>query len=143
MTERYEWDYPPTMRPRRGRRQARPLQGEILTPEPEPSPRIRVEVTHRYQPRRHGAPPAWIVPLVFIVVLAWFSPYALIVAIVMASVLIVAHPTIAFVIGGTIAPVMIIACASGELAARSDTGYCRSNHFMSSSASSRVIDSRA
>jgi hypothetical protein len=55
--------------------------------EPEPTPRIhRVEIVHRYQSRRHTAPPPWIVPLVFIVALMFISPYALIVSFVLISV---------------------------------------------------------
>ena len=79
------------------------VQGEILTPEPEPAPRIRVEVVHRYQPRRHSAPPAWVVVLLAFAVFAWLSPFAMIVGLVLVSVFLTEHPTIAFVIGGMVA----------------------------------------
>jgi hypothetical protein len=110
--KRYEWDFPATMRPRRARRQARPLQGEILGPETESyheKPRIRVEVTHRYQPRRHNAPPIWAVVLLAFGVFAWLSPFALIVGLVLLSVFLTEHPTIAIALGGTLALLIIIA----------------------------------
>jgi hypothetical protein len=101
MARYVEWDIDNPVHRRPRRRPSPPIDGR--------PPRIRVEVVHRYQPRRHSAPPAWIVPLVFIAALAFFSPYALIIAIVMGSILIAAHPTFAFVVGGMIALVIIIA----------------------------------
>jgi hypothetical protein len=47
--------------------------------------------------------------LLIIAVLMWVSPFGAIIAIVMAPVLIASHPTFAFVIGGTLALVIIIA----------------------------------
>jgi hypothetical protein len=86
------------------------LDGEILSPEVEPTPRIRVEVTHRYQlPQRRSAPPAWITPLVVILFFSMVSPYALIVAIVMGSVLLAADPTIAIALAIYLALVIGIA----------------------------------
>jgi hypothetical protein len=109
MAPRYEHDYPPTMRPRRAKPQGRPLQGEILGPEPKPTPRIRVEVTHRYQPRRHSAPPPWVVALLIIGVPMRMAPLGTVIAIVMGAILITSHPMIGVVIGGTITLVIIIA----------------------------------
>jgi hypothetical protein len=109
MTKPYvECDFDNSKHRQRRRRAELPLEGEILLDE-EPTPRIRVEVTHRLQPRRHSAPPAWIVPLVFIAALAFFSPYALIVAIVMISIFLTAYPTIAIAIGVIIAVLAIAA----------------------------------
>lgn len=108
MTERYEWDFPATMRPRRGRRPPRPLEGEILTAEePEPTPRIhRVEVTvHR---RRQQIPP-WALAMVIIGCLCWLSPFGMVVALVMGGILVTAHPAIATAIGVIIAAVVIVA----------------------------------
>jgi hypothetical protein len=86
----------------------RPIDGEVL--EPEPTPRIRVEVvTHRYQPRRHSAPPIWAVALLAFGVFAWLSPFALIVGLVLLSVFLTEHPTIAIAIGVIIAALVIIA----------------------------------
>ena len=107
MTEPMEWDWPPTMRPRR-RRQPLPIEGEIL--EAEPTRRIRVEVVHRaYQPRQREHVPPWLVALLIIAVLMWVSPFGAIIAIIMASVLIASHPTFAFVVSGMIALVAIAA----------------------------------
>jgi hypothetical protein len=112
MSERFEWDYPPTMRQRRGRRRPEPvLEGEVLEPEPEqPPPRIRVEVVHRaHQPRQRQHVPPWLIALLIIAVLMWVSPFGAVIAIVMASVLIASHPTAAFVIGGMIALLIVFA----------------------------------
>jgi hypothetical protein len=53
--------------------------------------------------------PPWLVALLIIAVLMWVSPLGAIVAIVMASVLIASHPTIAFVIGGMLALLIVFA----------------------------------
>jgi hypothetical protein len=85
-----------------------PIDGEVLTP--EPTPRIRVEVVHRaYQPRQRQHVPPWLVALLIIAVLMWISPFGAVVAIVMLGILLTAHPTIAFVVGTTIALVIVIA----------------------------------
>jgi hypothetical protein len=87
-----------------------PLEGEVIGPELEVEPRIRVTVEHRHvNHRRHSAPPTWLIVLLIIAVLMWVSPFGAIIAIVMASVLIASHPTFAFVIGGTIALVIVFA----------------------------------
>ena len=39
-------------------------------------------MSHRYQPRRHSAPPIWAVALLAFGVFAWLSPFALIVGLV-------------------------------------------------------------
>ena len=110
---KYEWDYPPTMRPRRGRRPPPPLQGEILPsePEPEPTPRIRVELHIRQRPpiRQRQHLPPWLVALLIVAVVMWISPFGAVIAIVMASVLIASHPTFAFVVGGMIVLLIVFA----------------------------------
>jgi hypothetical protein len=102
------------MRPRRGRRhrQPLPLEGEVLGPElePEPTPRIRVEVVHRYQPRRqHNAPPPWVIALLIIAAVMWISPFGALVAVVMLSVFVTAHPAIGIALLAT--PVLVIIIA--------------------------------
>ena len=47
--------------------------------------------------------------MVIMAALCWISPFGVIIAIVMAAVLIASHPTIAFVIGGMIALVIVFA----------------------------------
>jgi hypothetical protein len=74
MTEPREWDFPATMRARRGRRRRSPghesiPEIEILPPEPEPSPRVhRIDIVHR---RRSPSPQR-------IVIIAAFAVLALI-----------------------------------------------------------------
>jgi hypothetical protein len=108
MPKYLEWDYD---NPKHRQRRSPPiLEGEILTPEEEPTPRIRIKVTHRYSLRRqHNTIPPWLIALLIIAALMWVSPFGAVVAIVMASVLIASHPAIAFVIGGMIALVAIAA----------------------------------
>jgi hypothetical protein len=107
MTERYEWDYPPTMRPRRGRR-PRIETVEILPPrQPEPERHIRVTVTAHRRQRQHVPP--WLIVLLIIATLMWMAPLGTIILIAIVSIFIAEHPTIAFVIGGTIALVAIAA----------------------------------
>ena len=79
MARYVEWDFDNPKHWQRRRRPPPILDGEILEPEVEPEqPRIRVEVTHRYQPpQRRSAPPPWIVPLVVILFFSMVSPYAL------------------------------------------------------------------
>jgi hypothetical protein len=104
------WDWPPEPRRGRRRRPEPPLVGEVLTPdEPEPSPRIRVEIVTRHQPRRHSAPPIWAVVLLAFGVFAWLSPFALIVGLVLLSVFLTEHPAIAVAIGVFVAALAIIA----------------------------------
>ena len=100
-----EHDWPPTMRQRRARRQPRPLQGEITLPSDE-EPRIhRVEFTvHRQQRRQQVSP--WIIGFVIIAAIAFWFPLGTVIAIVMISILLTEHPTIAIAIGGTIALVI-------------------------------------
>jgi hypothetical protein len=66
-------------------------------------------MSHRYQPRRHSAPPIWVVALLAFGVFAWLSPFALIVGFVIFSVFLTEHPTIAIAIGVIIAALVIIA----------------------------------
>jgi hypothetical protein len=115
MTQPMEYDWPPTMRVRRGRRR-RPspiLEGEILTPEleHEPPPRIhRVEVVHRaYQPRQRQHVPPWVIALLIMAVLMWISPFGTVVALVMLGILVSAHPTFAATLLAALALVIIIA----------------------------------
>jgi hypothetical protein len=72
--------------------------------------RIRVEVVHRaYQPRRqHSTVPPWLIALLILVAVMWISPFGAVVALVMISIFLTAHPTIAIAIGGTIALVIAI-----------------------------------
>lgn len=105
---REPWDWPPEPR-RRGRRQARPLQGEILTPEPEPSPRIRVEVTHRYQPRQRQHVPPWLIVLAIVAVLMWMAPLGTIILIVIGSIFVAEHPMIGITFGVIVAVLTIAA----------------------------------
>ena len=65
------WDWPNEAdNPHRRRR---PLKGEIL----EPSPRVRIEVTHRYAPRPREHIPPWLIAVVILAVLLWISPFGL------------------------------------------------------------------
>jgi hypothetical protein len=81
---------------------------EILPPQqPERERHIHVTVTAHRQ--RHSAPPAWVVVLLAFGVFAWLSPFALIVGIVLVSVFLTEHPTIAVAIGVVIAALMIAA----------------------------------
>lgn len=68
---------------------------EIL--EPEPSPRIRVEVMHRaYQPRqRQQTIPPWAIAILIIGMLCWISPFGLVIAMFMIGAFVTAYPTIA------------------------------------------------
>jgi hypothetical protein len=86
------------------------LEGEILLDE-EPVPRIhRVEVVHRYQPRRQRQHvPPWLIVLLLVAAVMWISPFGAVIAIVMISIFVTAHPTIAIAIGGTVALVIIFA----------------------------------
>jgi hypothetical protein len=87
-----------------------PLEGEVLGPELEVEPRIRVEVVHRaYQPRQRQHVPPWLVVLLIIAAVMWMSPFGAVVAIVMLGILLTAHPTIAFVIGGMVALLIVFA----------------------------------
>jgi hypothetical protein len=83
-----------------------PIDGEVL--EPEPTPRIhRVEITvHRRQ--RQQIPP-WVIAAVIFAALCWISPFGMVVAIVVASVFLTMHPTIAIAMGVMLALVIIIA----------------------------------
>ena len=108
MPKYLEWDFDNPKHRHRHRRSL-PLEGEILTNE-EPAPRIRVEVTHRYQPRRQRQQiPPWLIVLLLVAAVMWISPFGAIVALVMISIFLTAHPTIAIAIGGPIALVIIIA----------------------------------
>jgi hypothetical protein len=104
------WDWPP-----RGRRPPPILEGEILPPEPEPTPRIhRVEITvHR---RQRQQIPAWAIAMVIIGALCWVSPFGLIVGLVLISVFLTMHPAFAVVLGVTIA--LVIGVAIRERRAR-------------------------
>jgi hypothetical protein len=100
------------MRPRRGRRRRPepPLEGEILPPEAEPTPRIRVEIVRRaYQPRQRSTVPPWVIATLIFAGLCWLNPLGVVIAIVMISVLLTEHPTIAIAIGVIIAALVIIA----------------------------------
>jgi hypothetical protein len=109
MAQRYEWDFPPTMRPRR-RRPPPPLEGEILEPQSEPPPRIhRVEVFHRYQPRQHSGLPPWVIALLIIAAVMWVSPFGAVVALVMLAVFVTSHPTVALSVAAALVLVVAIA----------------------------------
>lgn len=58
---------------------------------------------------RNQRPPPRGCSLLIIAVVMWISPFGAVIAIVMISIFLTAHPTVAFVIGGTIALVIIIA----------------------------------
>jgi hypothetical protein len=112
MSERLEWDYPPTMRQRRNRRLAQgrdrvlPMDGEIL--EPEPEQRIRVEVHHAYQPQRQREQiPGWLIALLVFAGLLWLSPIGLIVAIAIVSIFVIQHPVIVITSGLIVAALVI------------------------------------
>jgi hypothetical protein len=90
----------------------RPIDGDVLGPETESyqdTPRIRVEVHHRIVPRHRQHIPPWLIALLTLAVVMWISPFGAVVALVMISIFVTAHPTIAIAIGGTIALVIIIA----------------------------------
>ena len=111
MTAPMEHDWPPTMRPRRGRRQPSTpvLDGEVLTQQEE-QPRIRVEIVRRYVPRRQrSAPPAWLIVLVTLAVVMWMAPLGTVIAIVMLSIFLTEHPAIAVMIGAIIAALIVAA----------------------------------
>ena len=52
------------------------LRGRV----PEPTPRVRVEVHHRYVPRQRQHVPPWLVALLILAVLMWVSPFGAIIA---------------------------------------------------------------
>ena len=112
MTAKYEHDWPPTMRPRRGRRRRPPpiLEGEILEPELEREPHIRVSVEHRHvNHRQRQQIPPWLVALLIVAAVMWISPFGAVIALVMISIFLTEHPTVAVAIGGAIALVIAIA----------------------------------
>jgi hypothetical protein len=91
MTQKYEWDYPATMRPRRRRatQQTTVLDGEVLQPQQD---RIRVEVRHIYQPQCQPKPPPYVIAILIFAALIWVSPIGFVIAIVMGGILVSAHP---------------------------------------------------
>ena len=103
-----EWDFDNPKHRQRRRRPELPLEGEILLDE-EPTPRIRVEVTHRYQPRRQRQQIPWLIVLLLVAAVMWISPFGAVVALVIISIFVTAYPTLAIALGGTIALVIIIA----------------------------------
>jgi hypothetical protein len=108
MPKYLEWDFDNPKHKQRRRRQSPPLVGEIL--EPEPAPRIRVEVMHRaYQPRQRSTVPRWLIVLFIIAALMWMAPLGTIILIAIGSIFIAEHPTIAIAIGGMIALVIVFA----------------------------------
>lgn len=112
---KYEWDFPPTMRPRRGRRRRPPpiLEGEILEPELEREPHIRVSVEHRHvNHRQRQQIPPWLIVLLIIAVVMWISPFGAVVALVMGGILLTAHPTVAIAIGAAIAVLVVASIAN-------------------------------
>ena len=113
MPKYLEWDFDNPKHRQRRRRPEPVLEGEILLDE-QPAPRIRVEVTHRYQPRRQRQQiPPWLIVLLLVAAVMWISPFGAVVALVMISIFLMAHPTIAIALGGTIALVIIIALREG------------------------------
>ena len=114
MTERYEWDFPATMRPRRGRRRRPlPLEGEILTAEDEPTSRITIEhrhVVHHHRQRQHIPP--WAIAILIIGFLCWVSPLGTVIALFMVGAFVTAYPTIAIALA--ILLVLFIGIAARE-----------------------------
>ena len=104
MADYLEWDIDNPAH--RRRRPPPPLEGEVL--EPEAAPRVHVEV-HHYVPRQRQHVPPWLVALLIIAVLMWVSPFGAVVALVMISIFVTAHPTIAIAIGGTIVLLIVFA----------------------------------
>jgi hypothetical protein len=108
MTEWREWDWPPE--PKKRSRRPRIQTVEILPPrQPEPERRIHVNVNvhHRRNVSISGIPP-WLIVLVIVAALCWVSPFGLVVALVMGGILLTAHPTVAIIIGVSVALVIII-----------------------------------
>lgn len=92
----------------------RPIDGDVLPPEPEP--RIHVTIT-AHRRRQHSAPPAWVVVLLMIAVVMWMAPLGTVIAIVMLGIFVTAHPTIGIAIGVIIAA-LVIAAVRERLAGR-------------------------
>jgi hypothetical protein len=100
MSERLEWDYPPTMRGRnrrlaQGQDRVLPMEGEILTPQSEPQSRIRVDVHHHF--RRPVRLPVWAIALLAFGVLAMLFPFGLVVSLVIVAILALMYPAQAFI----------------------------------------------
>jgi hypothetical protein len=108
MPQYLEWDIDnPKHRQRRRRPPPPVLEGEVL--EPEPTPRIHVEVHHRYVPRQRQHVPPWLIVLAIVAALMWMAPLGTIILFAIVSIFFAEHPTIAFVIGGMIALVIVFA----------------------------------
>jgi hypothetical protein len=108
MPKYLEWDFDNPKHRQRRRPQPPPIDGEVL--EPEPTPRIRVEVVHRaYQPRQRQHMPRLAIALLIIAAVMWISPFGLIVGLFLISVFLMMHPAVAIVLGVTIALVIGVA----------------------------------
>jgi hypothetical protein len=110
MRQYLEWDFDNPKHRQRRRRKPLPLEGEVLGPEleVEPTPRIRVEVTHRYQPRHHSAPPIWLIVLLILAAVMWISPFGAVIALVMLGIFVSAYPTLAFTLLAALALVIVV-----------------------------------
>jgi hypothetical protein len=112
MSEFLEWDFDNPKHRQRRRRQPLPLEGEVLGPELEiePKSRVRVEVVHRYQPRRqHDAIPPWAIAILIIGFLCWVSPLGTVIALVIIPIFLAMHPTVAIALGVFVALVIVVA----------------------------------
>jgi hypothetical protein len=92
MSDRFEWDYPPTMRQRR-RRPAPVLEGEVLSSVIEP----RQPRTVRFERPRDVRVPKWAVALLAFGVLAMMFPFGLVVGVVILAILALMYPAQAFI----------------------------------------------
>jgi hypothetical protein len=84
----------------------------ILTAQQPPTAFAAATVAVQYAPsplRHREQIPPWVIALLILAAVLWISPFGLIVALVMISIFLTAHPTIAIAIGGTIMLVVIIA----------------------------------
>jgi hypothetical protein len=104
MAKYLEWDFDNPKHRQRRRRQPLPLEGEVLGPEVEPTPRIRVEVVQHHQSRQGPTPQRLVIVAAMIVlgIILLRSPYSLL----MLAVLIPANLWIAMAV--TVAALFII-----------------------------------
>ena len=95
MPKYLEWDFDNPKHRQRRRRRPLPLEGEILTAEDEPTPRITIEHRHvvHHHRQRQQIPP-WAIAILIIGLLCWCSPLGLVIALFMIGALVTAYPTI-------------------------------------------------